>query len=52
MNPRCWHSFYDAILDTFVKSRLGDGSQKDSLGSYDESLNKRLTRRRVVSEGM
>ena len=50
MNPRCWHSFDDAILDTFVRSRLGSGSQKDSLGSSDESPNKRPTRRRVVSD--
>ena len=27
VNPRCWHLFDDAILvlDTFVRSRLGDG---------------------------
>ena len=50
MNPRCWHSFDDAILDTFVRSRLGSGSRKDSLGSSDESPNKRPTGRRVVSD--
>jgi hypothetical protein len=42
--------FDDTILDTFVRSRLGGGSQKDSLGSSDDSPNKQPTRRRVVSE--
>ena len=42
--------FDDAILDTFVRSRLGSESQKDSLGSSYESQNNRLTRRRVVSD--
>ena len=50
MNPMCWHSFDDAILDTFVRSRLGSVSQKDSLGSSNASPNKRPTRRRVVSD--
>ena len=37
VNPRCWHSFDNEILDTIVRSRLGSGIQKDSLGSSFES---------------
>ena len=44
--------FDDAILDTFVGSRLGGGSLKDSLGSSCEPPNKRPTRWRVVSIGV
>ena len=50
VNPKCWHLFDNAMLNTFVGSRLGSGSQKDSLGSSCESPNKRPTRRRVVSD--
>ena len=45
VNLRCWHLYDDTILDTVIRSRLGSGSQKDSLGSSCECPNKWPKRR-------